>query len=68
MNDLLKDVDYDIVAGPESRGFIFGVPVAYANGKGFVPVRNRVSFLVKLYQRIIHLNMELQLLKCIRML
>lgn len=39
MNDLLKDVDYDIVAGPESRGFIFGVPVAYANGKGFVPVR-----------------------------
>ncbi len=32
MNDLLKDVDYDIVAGPESRGFIFGVPVAYANG------------------------------------
>ncbi len=39
MNDLLKDVDYDIVAGPESRGFIFGVPVAYANSKGFVPVR-----------------------------
>ena len=30
MNDLLKDVDYDIVAGPESRGFIFGVPVADA--------------------------------------
>ena len=29
------------IAGPESRGFIFGVPVAYANGKGFVPVRKK---------------------------
>ena len=27
------------MVGPESRGFIFGVPVAYAMGKGFVPVR-----------------------------
>ena len=24
----LKDVEYDVVVGPESRGFIFGVPVA----------------------------------------
>lgn len=39
INESLKDVDYDVVVGPESRGFIFGVPVAYANGKGFVPVR-----------------------------
>lgn len=37
----LKDVDFDIVVGPESRGFIFGVPVAYALGKGFVPVRKK---------------------------
>ena len=37
----LKGVDYDVVVGPESRGFIFGVPVAYANGKGFVPVRKK---------------------------
>ena len=27
--------------GPESRGFIFGMPVAYALGKGFVPVRKK---------------------------
>ena len=27
----LESVDYDIVVGPESRGFIFGVPVAYAD-------------------------------------
>ena len=37
--NMLKDVDYDVVVGPESRGFIFGVPVAYAEHKGFVPVR-----------------------------
>ncbi len=39
--DMLKDVDYDLVVGPESRGFIFGVPVAYAQHKGFVPVRKK---------------------------
>ena len=38
---LLKDVDFDLVIGPESRGFIFGVPVAYLRGKGFVPVRKK---------------------------
>ena len=35
----LKDKNIDIVVGPEARGFIFGVPVAYALGAGFVPVR-----------------------------
>ena len=39
--NMLKDVDYDVVVGPESRGFIFGVPVAYAEHKGFVPVRKK---------------------------
>lgn len=37
----LKDVEYDVVVGPESRGFIFGVPVAYAAHKSFVPVRKK---------------------------
>lgn len=41
MVESLKDVDFDIVLGPESRGFIFGMPVAYALGKGFVPVRKK---------------------------
>jgi len=35
----LKDVDFDLVVGPESRGFIFGVPLAYNMNKGFIPVR-----------------------------
>lgn len=37
----LRDVDFDVVVGPESRGFIFGVPVAYLLGKGFIPVRKK---------------------------
>ena len=41
LNDLVKDVDYDVVVGPESRGFIFGTPIAYANHKAFVPVRKK---------------------------
>ena len=41
IQDCLKDVDYDVVVGPESRGFIFVVPVAYNSGKGFVPVRKK---------------------------
>lgn len=35
----LKDKKIDLIVGPEARGFIFGVPVAYALGVGFVPVR-----------------------------
>lgn len=37
----LKDKNIDLVVGPEARGFIFGVPVAYALGVGFVPVRKK---------------------------
>lgn len=39
MQDKLKDLDFDVVVGPESRGFIFGVPIAYNMRKSFVPVR-----------------------------
>ncbi len=34
-----KAVGADVIVGPESRGFIFGCPVAYEMGIGFVPVR-----------------------------
>jgi adenine phosphoribosyltransferase len=30
---------FDLILGPESRGFIYGVPLAYNLRKGFVPVR-----------------------------
>lgn len=41
MIKLLDGVDFDVVVGTESRGFIFGVPIAYALGKPFVPVRKK---------------------------
>ena len=41
LTDLVKGLDFDLVIGPESRGFIFGVPVAYLLGKGFIPVRKK---------------------------
>ncbi|WP_066715278.1 adenine phosphoribosyltransferase [Clostridium sp. Marseille-P299] len=41
MQDLVKDLDFDVVVGPESRGFIFGVPIAYNLNKAFVPVRKK---------------------------
>ena len=34
-----KNEKIDYVAGIESRGFIFGMPVAYSLGCGFVPIR-----------------------------
>lgn len=39
MQASLNDIDFDYVVGPESRGFLFGVPVAYNLNKGFIPVR-----------------------------
>jgi len=36
---LLKGCEADIVVGPEARGFVMGAVLAYALGKGFVPVR-----------------------------
>ena len=38
---LLKGVEFDAIAGTESRGFLFGAPVAYALGKGFVLIRKK---------------------------
>ncbi len=37
--EAFKDEKIDYVAGIESRGFIFGMPVAYSLGCGFVPIR-----------------------------
>lgn len=41
MQEKIKDLDFDVVVGPESRGFIFGVPIAYNLHKGFIPVRKK---------------------------
>ena len=39
MVGLQDGLTYESILGPESRGFIFGMPMAYQLGKGFVPVR-----------------------------
>ncbi len=41
LREMVKGLEYDVVVGPESRGFIFGVPVAYGEHKSFVPVRKK---------------------------
>ena len=41
MQELISDLEYDVVAGPESRGFIFGTPIAYNNRKPFVLIRKK---------------------------
>lgn len=41
IQNCLTNVDFDVVVGPESRGFIFGVPVAYNLRKPFVPIRKK---------------------------
>ena len=41
MQEKLEGIDFDVVVGPESRGFIFGVPIAYNLRKPYIPVRKK---------------------------
>lgn len=41
MRNLLDGVSFDVIAGAESRGFIFGAPIAYALGKPLVLIRKK---------------------------
>ena len=41
MTNVLKNEGIDLIVAPEARGFLFGVPVAYSLGAGFVPVRKK---------------------------
>lgn len=41
MQELLEGLDVDVIAGLESRGFIFGTPLAYNMHKPFVLVRKK---------------------------
>lgn len=39
MAQIVKELGANVIVGPESRGFIFGCPVAYSLNIGFVPIR-----------------------------
>ncbi len=41
MEAMLENIEFDIIVGAESRGFIFGAPIAYNLKKSFVPVRKK---------------------------
>lgn len=41
LQEKLDGLDFDIIVGPESRGFIFGIPLAYNLHKSFVPIRKK---------------------------
>lgn len=41
MMETIKDLDFDVIVGLESRGFIFGAPIAYEMGKGLVLARKK---------------------------
>ena len=39
--EISKFGEFDLIVGPESRGFIFGTPLAYVLNKGFIPIRKK---------------------------
>lgn len=41
MQGLVKDLEFDVVVGAESRGFIFGTPIAYNLKKPFILIRKK---------------------------
>lgn len=41
IHEMLEGVEFDAVLGLESRGFIFGMPIAYNLHKAFIPVRKK---------------------------
>ena len=44
---MLDGIEFDAVVGPESRGFIFGVPVAYKLKKAFIPIKIQKIFICR---------------------
>ena len=41
MQEKVEKLEFDVVVGAESRGFLFGMPIAYNLNKSFVPVRKK---------------------------
>jgi|SRR5690554_263727 len=56
MAEMVKDLEIDVLVGPEARGFLVGAPLAYKLGAGFVPVRKSG----KLPGEVLEANYELE--------
>lgn len=41
MQEKIENLEFDVIVGAESRGFLFGMPIAYNLNKAFVPVRKK---------------------------
>ncbi len=41
LEECVKDLEFDMIVAPESRGFIFGMPIAYNLNKPFIPIRKK---------------------------
>lgn len=67
MQEKLKDVEFDVIVGPESRGFIFGVPIAYNMNKPFIPIRKKGKLPVRPLPLPMSWNTVLQRLRFIKM-
>ena len=68
MQDCLKDTEVDVIAGTESRGFIFGVPIAYNLHKPFVRFVRKVNCHVRQFHRSMIWNMVQRRLRCTKIL
>lgn len=66
MQDCLKDTDVDVIVGTESRGFMFGVPIAYNLHKPFVPVRKKGKLPCETVPEVMIWSMAALLLRCIK--
>lgn len=62
----LDGVDFDLILGPESRGFIFGMPLAYNLKKALCLCGKKANCLRKSSARNMHWNMAQLSLKCIK--
>lgn len=57
MQEKVKDLEFDVIVGPESRGFIFGMPIAYNLKKPFVLIRKKGKLPVKQFPLIMTWSM-----------
>ncbi len=67
MQKCMEGLDVDVIVGLESRGFLFGAPIAYNLHKPFVLVRKKESFPARRFQEVMTWNTEVRRLRSTKM-